>query len=203
MRWRFIGLVASLVTAVGVGGGLIWAAGWLDTQTASGNVTVSSTTPDILYICEPTGSGGSPPCVGDDSAGDEIIFEALDEALLPGGLPVEWNILLWNPNLEVVVDIIGIEPTFTETLDPGNDCADEPSLLIRTVTYDDDHDLGFGTAILPQVYADDYPTRRYVVHLSQESTDEMRIQVSLGGDFPGECQDNAWDLAIAWTAEIH
>ncbi len=202
MSWRFIGVVASLVAAVGVGGGLLWAAEWLDTQTSSGNVTVSSTTTDILYICEPTGTGGSPPCVGDDSAGDEIIFE-FDEALLPGGPAVSWNILLWNPSPDVVADITGIEPTFTETLDPGNDCADEPSLLIMTVTYDDDHDLGFGGAILPQVYADDYPTRRYVVHLSQESTDEMRIQVSLGGDFPGECQGNAWDLTIDWTAEIH
>ena len=63
MRWR-ISLIAAGVIAVGTLGALIYAQ-LSDTQTASGAVNVTSTSPD-LYICEPDGTAG-PDCGADDS----------------------------------------------------------------------------------------------------------------------------------------
>ncbi len=82
--------VAGLASAAAVT--TIVAAGWTDTPTASGNISVSMS-PDLLYVCEWYQNFGGPCNGGDDSGADEIIFEN-DEQLLPGGGGRTWTLSL-------------------------------------------------------------------------------------------------------------
>lgn len=189
-----------VAAALGIAAGIIYASGWTDTQNTTGNITVASTTPDILYICEAPIIGGSPPCTADDTLGDEVIFEIADEALLPGGPKVNYNIVLYNPNPDVVVDIIGYTALFTETFDPGSDCTVEPAVKAYTVLRDDDHQ-DFGPAFPSDESGPG--SNAFKIHIGVNGSDEMRIEVWIPSAFPIECQGGAWDLSIDWTAEIH
>jgi hypothetical protein len=186
--------LAPIIAAV-AGLGVLLGQGWTDTQSSSGTVTISSNTPDMLYICEPTGPG-SEPCPGDDSGPDEMIFE-LDESLLPGGPEAEWRIRLRNIS-DLQWDVSDWAVVFTETADPGNDCDTTPRLAVTTVTADDDHAVSF-----PPTFSADDASGIYRIHVEPNGEDDMRLVVWIPGSFPGECRGNAWDLNIAWTADGH
>jgi len=118
MGWRLIFAAASLLAAVALGAA-VWAQ-LAGTQTASGTVTVSSTSAS-LYICEPN-STPVPDCGPDDSDADEAVFETL-ENIRPGGT-VEWDIRLKNAGTEDWL-VTGVTLGIAEVSDPGGDCPDD------------------------------------------------------------------------------
>lgn len=222
MRRRLLILgttLGAVAIATAVTTALLIAAGWTDTQSTSGNVTISGTTPDLLYICDLTGGvfGSTTECPGtdssDDTGADEIIYEDLDEALLPGGPAAVWDIRLRNPDPDVAWDVIAVGPAFTPTADPGGGCGLEPDLTIRTVALTgDNHVFGHDNADpgYPALRSEDIdnahsPLRPHqvTVHVAQSGFEDVRFRVSIPGSFPIECQGNAWDLDVVFTVEVH
>lgn len=209
MRWRFIGVVASLVAAVGVGGGLLWAAPWTDSQTASGEVAAQSTS-ELLYICENTGvpPPGAPIWCGADDDGtpagppgpDELIFEG-DEDLTPAGAPATWDINLVNISTGVW-DVTKVDVIITEVLDPDGGCTDKPDV---SYSYISDAALFHNPGSEPIPGSQPIPgfVGPKIVHTGPNARATLRITVSLPESVQAECQGAAWDIVTEWTVQPH
>src|SRR3990172_6311797 len=117
MGRRLIIAAASLLAAVALGAA-VWAQ-LSGTQTASGTVTVSSTSAS-LYICEPNSTPG-PDCGSDDNVADEAVFETLEN--IRPGQTAQWDIRLKNVGTESFL-VTGLTLNIAEASDPGGDCPD-------------------------------------------------------------------------------
>ena len=224
MRRVLITTMLASVLTVGVTATVLFAQAWPDSQTSSGAVNVTTESAD-LYICEPAGSTGDPDCPGDDSAGDETIFET-NESLYPGAT-VSWDIRLRNVG-GLSWDVTGAVTTITETQDPGADCNSTPTTVV-TLLGNPPYDFNYDTAPYGGAVNDNHlvlvdtrttaaPTppsfrteNRYLidfagdgaVHAAPGGYDDMRIRVTLPGSVGVQCKDNIWDVGIAWTVTPH
>ena len=191
----FLALV-SLALLVGVG---LFAAPtvlalFTDSHSVSGSVNVTSDSVD-LYICDITGTdttSATCPGIGDDSLGDEIIFEGL-ENLVPDGVAL-WDIRLLNVG-ELAWDSNSRPfPVVTEVNDPGADCDYAPAVSFSVLGKDgdslnDNHSAGSSTG-WPR--ADVYGYVR--IHVEPGDFEDVRIGATLSANAGNECRDNAWDI---------
>ena len=206
-------LVATFVGSVATAGVLL-AQTFKDTQTSSGAINVTTESAD-LYICEPSGTTGDPDCPGDDSLADEAIFENT-ENLFPGQT-ASWNVRLRNVGT-MPWDVSDVQIVPVETFDPGNDCDDLPIIGITTLELkDDDHiDLETNDEALPALPGFRTEQRHLIthvgfgnpyhwvtVHVAVGGKEDLKIRVTMPLTLAGECQDNVWDINIAWMVTPH
>ena len=173
-----------------------------DVQTASGNVSVTSTSAD-LYICEP-GTATPPGCGSDDNGGDEAIFETLED-IRPGQI-VWYDIRMKNIG-DVTWTVMNVTLTITETSDPGGDCPDDA--------------LGPGVAIFMQTpypsqagvyphYTDAVPGapvfRRWssttytgAIKASPSGYNDVSLALQLSATGTENCDGNVWNVSWVWT----
>ena len=200
---KLVAAILAIALGAALGGALVMAAPWTDTQTASGTVTVSSTQ-DELYICDVTGVTDprlppeAPPaafnwCVGDDSGPDETILET-DEALTPNSA-ASWDFYLVNIGT-ADWDITQLTTTITETVDPGADCTNEPVVLLSNLS-------GGGHTPGTEPYPGSPVISGEVAHAPAGGALFMRINASLPGSLPAECQGNAWDIVLQFDVSTH
>jgi len=200
-------LAAILAIALGaaLGGALVTAAPWSDTQTTSGNVTVT-TAQDELYICDVSGNDPPPPaeaptaarsyCSHDDSGADETILQT-DEALTPNSSAI-WDVRLVNISTAGWDVSGGATPVITETADPGADCANVPDV---TLTASDSNADDHAPATAP--FPGSPVISGVVVHVAPSSNEGLNISASVPGSLPAECQGNAWDIDLRFDVSTH
>jgi hypothetical protein len=184
---------------------VISAAGWTDEQQATGTISVSATTPDLLAICEWNGALPEPCPNGDDSGDDEIVWET-DENLLPGSGIVNDHIRLVGRAPSVQWDVTRMEHTFTEVA--GTDVADDCFLFPRMTIYDQEGHHGFSNnSVVYDVETgsgfNSWPPGSAPLHVSGLAVEDMFFDVQIPASFPVQCQGVEWDVSIQFTAEIH
>ena len=188
---------------------------WTGTQTASGTVNVTTSSPD-LYLCEPEGTGVG--CGPDDSGADEIIFEGLED-LLPSSAA---SALLRLRNIGTgPMDVLAAVAGVTEAGDPGNDCDLTPDVVIGVlgkVPYgffearNDNHivtpfsipRVAEGLQLFARAFDDPHYVgqpgfEQVAVHIEAGDYEDFLIQVLLPVTVPDACENNVWDVAINWT----
>ncbi len=214
MRWRLISIVVALA-AVGLMVSVVLGV-WTGTQTASGTVNATTSSPD-LYLCEAEGEGIG--CGQDDSGPNEIIFEGLED-LLPGSFASS-NLRLRNIGANPL-DVVSVEPVVTETADPGNDCEVTPEVKIGvlgqvpypaevrfphlTPSINDNHGSQFANANGLQLFVRAVDDPLYInergfgmaVHIDAGDYEDFRVDVILLTSAPDACEENVWDITIAW-----
>ena len=209
MKWR-TALIVAVLAAAGLMVSVVCGV-WTGTQTASGTVNTTSVSPD-LYLCEPESEGVG--CGPDDSGADEIIFEGL-EGLLPSSF-TSASLRLRNIGANPL-DVLSAEPVVAETADPGADCDVTPDVVIRVLgkvpyftgffeSVNDNHGAAFANATGVQPFAralDDpryaqYPGYGVAVHIAAGDYEDFVIDVILPATAPDTCEENVWDITIAW-----
>jgi hypothetical protein len=184
---------------------------WTGTQTASGTVNATTASPD-LYLCEPDSEGIG--CGPDDSGADEIIFEGLED-LLPSSF-TSASLRLRNIGANPL-DVLSAEPVVAETADPGADCDVTPDVVIRVLgrlpyvtdiwqSVNDNHGVAFANATGVQPFARALDDPRYAqysgygvaVHIGADDYEDFVIDVILPATIPDTCEENVWDITIAW-----
>jgi hypothetical protein len=211
MKWRIAGVVTVLAAAgltVSVALGV-----WGGTQTASGTVNATTDSPD-LYLCEPAETGVG--CGPDDSGADEIIFEGLED-MLPSSAASS-RLRLRNAGANPM-DVLSAVPAVAEVADPDNDCEAVPDALIRVLgkipyvtnlwqNVYDNHGNEFadaqGLQIFPRAIGDpqylrDDPWHGTAVHIEPGDYEDFRVEVILLTTLPAACEENVWDITIAWN----
>jgi len=200
---KLVAAILAIALGTALGSALVMATAWTDTQTTSGNVTVT-TAQEELYICDASGTDPGPPpeapvavlntCSHDDSGADETILQT-DEALTPNSSAF-WSFLLVNIGTAAWDVTGGATPVITETADPGADCANEPDVAL-TVLIDDDHDPATapfpGSPVISGV----------VVHVGPGGRENLQITASVPSSLPAECQGNAWDIDLVFDVSTH
>lgn len=211
MKWGIAVVVAVLATA-GLMVSVVLGA-WTGTQTASGTLNATTASPD-LYLCEPEDTGVG--CGPDDSGPDEIIFEGLED-LLPSSFTSS-NLRLRNIGTNPL-DVLSAVPVVTEVADPGSDCSLTPGVTIRVLgkvpyvvglweSVNDNHGVAFANATGVQTFAralDDplyYQDPGYgvAVHIAAGDYEDFQVDVMLPATVPDACEENVWDVTIAWQA---
>jgi len=206
MKWRIAALVAVLAVA-----GLTVSAVlgvWTGTRTASGTVNATTDSPD-LHLCEPEETGIG--CGPDDSGPDEIIFEGLED-LLPSSMASS-SLRLRNKGTNPM-DVLSAVPEVTEAADPGKDCDLTPDVVIGVLGkvphgwYDvlnDNHQpwslWAEGLQIFQRAFEDPSyhgPGYEVAVHIEPGDYEDFLVQVMLPATAPDACEENVWDVAIAW-----
>ena len=214
MRWRLTSIVIALA-AVGLMVSVVFGV-WTGTQTASGTVNATTDSPD-LYLCEAEGEGIG--CGQDDSGSDEIIFEGLED-LLPASFASS-NLRLRNVGANSL-DVMSVELVVTETADPGNDCDVTPEVKIgvlgkvpysaemsfpfRTPSINDNHGSQFASDNGLQLFIRAVDDPLYIeesgfgmaVHIDAGDYEDFRVDVILLASTPDACEENVWDITIAW-----
>jgi hypothetical protein len=191
MKRLVIALVALLV-AVGVIAGVALAQ-LTDTQTASGTINATSTSPD-LYICEP-GSTAGPACGADDSGADEIVFES-QENMVPGETK-QWDIRLKN---------VGTAPWLITNWSrgqvdlSGNGCGASlsqytPTILGKAGDEANDNVYNQGLTFRGETSFSDW-----TVKVAPGDYEDLRLRVWFPPSVPGQCAGNQW--SVSWTFEV-
>lgn len=206
MKWRMAVVVVVLV-AVGLTVSVVLGV-WTGTQTASGSVNATTASPD-LYLCEVEETGVG--CGPDDSGPDEIIFEGLED-LLPSSMASS-SLRLRNIGTDPM-DVLSAVPEVTEEADPGDDCDLTPDVVIGVLgkvphgwsdAWNDNHDpwspLGQGLQVFQRAFEDpNYHGWGYevAVHIEPGDYEDFLVKVMLPVTAPDACEENVWDVAIAW-----
>jgi len=201
---KLVAAILAVALGAALGGALVTAAPWTDTQTTSGNVTVT-TTQDELYICDASGNDPPPPpeapiaaqqnCGRDDSGADETILQT-DEALTPNS-SASWVFRLVNIGTADWDVTGGATPAITETADPGADCTDQPLVSLSNIDAGGGHVPGTEPFPVSPVISGE------VVHVIAGNSVRMNITASLPSSLPAECQGNAWDIVLQFDVSTH
>jgi len=191
MKWHMgIALVALLV-AVGVIVGVALAQ-LTDTQTASGTINATSTSPD-LYICEP-GSTPGPDCGSDDSGADEMVFES-QENIWPGETK-QWDIRL--KNVGTAPWLITNETKAVVNLS-GSDCggtlAQYPTTILGKAGDEANDNVGGGAT-----FRGETSFQNFTVKVAPGDYEDLRLRVWFPPSVPGQCAGNQW--SVTWTFEV-
>jgi len=208
MRWRILVTVLMFGAAAAVGAGLAIATPWTDTRALSGQVSVASPLPDLLYICEPTGPDPE-PCPGDDSGADEIIFEGLED--ITPGRTLSYDIRLRNisdqSGSNVNWDISALSIQITEVVDPGNDCDTVPEVWLEVTSRNDNHSVWHDPPPIPgsPSFGPKLCDGNYecYVHVAPGEHEDMLAFAELPLDTPMVCEGNVWDISIQPTVQVH
>lgn len=211
MKWR-IAVVVAVLAAAGLTVSVVLGV-WTGAQTASGTVNATTDSPD-LHLCEPEETGIG--CGPDDSGADEIFFEGLED-LLPSSFTSS-NLRLRN-NGTTPLDVLSAEAVVTETADPGNDCDLTPDVIIRVLGklpyvwnlwqgVNDNHGVQFANATGLQLFSRALEDPQYVqdpwygvaVHIAAGDYEDFEVDVMLPATAPDACEENVWDITIAWQA---
>lgn len=181
-----------------------------DTQTASGEVNVTTTSPD-LYICEPDPYQVH-TCGPDDSGADETVFESLEN--VARGERVGYPIRLRNTGtnaLTVTAAVLGV----AETADPGADCPNGALVAGRNNSNqispntnsagafrqadpgNDDPPPGSGIPAFAPYFTG---APDLAIFIEPNQAEDVLLYLQLSGDSTENCDGNVWN--VSWQFDV-
>ena len=213
-----------LAALLAIGVTVIAVAQFIDAHVASGDVSTATSTSDLLYICQPSGTTVSPQCPVDTAGGDETVFVG-SEDLLPGA--VKWQkIRLTNTGATYAWDVLSMSLTWTEIADPGGICNTVPegvrwrgsttsepigvTILGRpTGGFADPFNIGYDylndnhlSVANSQTFA--LPEGSYfTIHVGPGGYEDLLLGIRLPITTPASCMNVIWQLSTTWNIQIH
>ncbi len=202
-------LIVVAVLLAAAAGALVYAQ-LSDSQTASGTVSVTTTSPQ-LYLCEPP-PGFASMCGDDDSGPDEVVFEGPEN--LARGQRATYYLLLKNVGTDRIT-VTSASLSISETSDPGSDCLDsalvpatndaglagptagDPAGIFRYVDTQGD-DVRTGQAPAFPGYGNSSQADSIVI--DPNYADIVQLTVGLSSNGTVNCDGNEWN--VAWNFEV-